>query len=709
MKKLTGKRLFALLLAALLGSTALTGCSAKDSRESKSTEPKKTTAADSADSDSDKSETTEETAGEEGTTEEMTEHISPTETVTSQLGIQLDTDATLDRDSADDAGKNFKTSLSNFIEEGDQVSSFTFVFYAADGTSDIGTFKGGCGISVSEDCTAATDAGWFQSDDFEAQAQGSYIEVKWDVPGDVASCIAAGGDVQIGYWWGNTQKVTLKQVICQFTRTAELPVDSTETISVGSTLRFGSDETNTVKVGLDDVLGGDGVPQAITFDISADAAIGKFTGAFGIDTAGWYQTPNICVPGSGSNLSLTWIIPEDVRYEVRKDAAVMLGYWWGDTEAITLNSITVKYSIGGTKPASAAPAREENVSPADNSSVAASVKADGRAAAIVSDIRVGWNLGNTLDSYDKNNKKTDYETYWGNPKTTKAIFDTVKAKGFNAVRIPVSWGNHLSADNTIDPAWLDRVQEVVDYAAANDLYIILNMHHDDYLWIHPLYAEEEAVTAKYVRIWEQIAERFKDYDTKLLFEGLNEPRMVGTPNEWMGGTAEERDVINHLLAEFVKTVRASGGNNADRTLIVTTHAASITDAALNGLVLPEDNNLVVSIHNYAPWKFTTSEYPDDKTFDASGESELDGQFDKLKSRFVDNGIPVIIGEFGAEDKDNDADRDAYYRYYIEAAAKRGIPCFIWDNGPRDSYGILDRKNVTWFDNGIADSVAEAAN
>ena len=703
MDKQFGARLSAFLLAAALGGTALTGCANQsDTGDSKSAEETTTAATAGTDAES-KTETK-----EEATMEDTTEHISPTETVTSQLGVQLDVDATLDRDSADDAGKNFKTSLSDLIEEGDQVSSFTFVFYAEDGVSDIGTFKGGCGISVNDDCTAATDPGWFQSDDFEAQAQGSYIEVKWDVPADVAPYIAAGGEVQVGYWWGNVQKVTLKQVICQFTRTAELPVDSTQTVSVGQTLNFSSDDTNNVKVALGDVLGDNGVPQAITFEISAGQSIGKFTGAFGIDSSDWYQSPTICVPNSGGNLSLTWIVPESVRYDVPRDANVMLGYWWGDAQEITLQSVTVKYSIGGTKPASAAPAKEDKVDPADNASVAASVKADGRAAAIVSDIKVGWNLGNTLDCYDKNNKKTDYETYWGNPKTTKAMFDTVKAKGFNAVRIPVSWGNHLSDDNTIDPAWLDRVQEVVDYAVADDLYIILNMHHDDYLWVHPLYAEEEAVTAKYVRIWEQIAERFRDYDTKLLFEGLNEPRMVGSANEWMGGTAEERDVINHLLAKFVETVRKSGGKNADRTLVMTTHAASITDAAVNGLVLPEDNNLIVSIHNYAPWKFATAEYKDDKTFDAAGQSELDGQFDKLKAMFVDKGVPVIIGEFGAENKDNDADRAAYYSYYIESAAKRGIPCFIWDNGPADSFGVLDREAGTWYANGIADAVEGAA-
>ncbi len=697
MKHTSRMRVTAVLLTALLGCTSLAGCGAKTDSTPQETQTTPAT----------QEETTETQTETDAVTEEpTTEHISPMETVVSTLGTQIDVSAVLDRDSNDDAAKNYKAALSQFIEEGDMIHSFTFVFYAADGKSDIGTFKGGCGISVNADCAAATDAGWFQSEDFEAQSQGSYIEVRWDVPDNVAPYITEGGEVQIGYWWGSTQKVELKQIICNYTRTAELPVDSTQTISVGKTLNFDSDETNTIKVPLSEVLGEDGVPQAITFDISASGAFRKFTGAFGITTDDWYQSETVAILTDSSSLSLTWILPEDVKYSVPQNSEVMLGYWWGETNDITLQSVTIKYSVGGTRPAASQPIKE-NVTAADNQSTAAQIQGDGRAAAIVADIKVGWNLGNTLDSYDKNNKKVDYETYWGNPKTTQAMFDAVKAKGFNAVRIPVSWTNHLSDDNTIDAAWLDRVQEVVDYAMADDLYVILNMHHDDYTWLHPVYAEEEAVSAKYVRIWEQIADRFKDYDTNLMFEGMNEPRMVGSANEWMGGTDEERTVINHLLAKFVRTVRDSGGKNGERTLIMTTHAASIEDAALNGLELPDDNNLIVSIHSYAPWKFTTKEYPNDKTFDASGESELDAKFDKLYEKFVSKGIPVIIGEFGAEDKDNDSDRDAYYSYYIQAAAKRGIPCFIWDNGPADSYGAFDRKNGTWFDNGIGDAIAGA--
>lgn len=331
----------------------------------------------------------------------------------------------------------------------------------------------------------------------------------------------------------------------------------------------------------------------------------------------------------------------------------------------------------------------------------------GNAAEIAADIKIGWNLGNTLDCYDVTWAVMDHETAWGNPKTTKEMIDTVKAAGFNAVRIPVSWTDHITEDGTIDKDWMDRVQEVVDYSMNNDLYTIINVHHDDYTWLNPTSSDESAVRAKLVKIWEQIAERFRDYDTKLLFEGMNEPRVVGSTYEWTGGTAEEREVVNRLLQAFVDTVRASGGRNSARTLIVTTYAASITGEAVNALKVPDDGNIIVSIHSYAPWKFTTLEFPEETDFTDSGKAEIDKGLDFLYGTFVYNGIPVFICEFGAENKDNAAERAEYFSYYVEAAAERGIPCFIWDNGKENGYGLLNRRDCTWYDESLIDSLMAA--
>ncbi len=283
MKKHTGLHLSPLVLSVLVGSAALTGCGQQGWVTSPTGETPTTTAASETQANNSAAET-------QATTEavpETTEHISPKETVTSTLGVQIDTSALLDRDSETDEGKNYKTKLSNFIREGDTVSSFTFVFYAEDGVSDIGTYKGGCGISVTDDCAAATDPGWYQSDDFEVQANGAYVEVTWNVPGDIASCIAPDGAVQIGYWWGNIPKVNLKNIICTYTRTETLPVDGTQTIPVGQTLRMNDETANSVRIPLGDVLGEEGVPQAITFDITGQGAFHKFTGAFGISAGEW--------------------------------------------------------------------------------------------------------------------------------------------------------------------------------------------------------------------------------------------------------------------------------------------------------------------------------------------------------------------------------------------------------------------------------------
>lgn len=676
------KRITALLLAAMLVCCA-GGCSSdkEESTSQQDTSQSEETAAPTS---------AEEVPTEAETSSPETEHVSPTEIVTSSLGTQLDVNAALNKDSEDDSQKNYKASLSALMQAGDRVESFTFIFKS---DADIGTYQGGCGISVTQDCPAATDEGWYQSPDFEVQTEGQYAEVTWQVPEEIKDNISPDGDVQIGYWWGDTSTVTLTQIICNYTHTVEIPVDGTQTISVGQSLRHSSDETNSIQVPIGDVLSDTGVPQAVIFDISAGSSLDKFTGAFGITAnEDMYMTDTVAVLTDASTLQLTWIIPDEIKTSIPQDAEVLFGYWWGEPEEITLQNITIKYSDGAgtSKPVSKG---ETTV--------------DSGAAQIVSDIRVGWNLGNTLDCYDETNKAKNLETYWGNISTTKDMIDAVRAEGFNAIRIPVSWGNHLDSSNTIAPKWLDRVQEIVDYGIDNDMYVILNMHHDDYLWLHPVYAEEDAVREKYLTVWKQIAERFKDYDNKLLFEGMNEPRMVGTSAEWTGGTEEERDVINHLQAAFVETIRASGGNNASRTLIVTTHAASITDAAVSGLVVPDDDNLIVSIHNYAPWQFTTLEYPDAKNFEESDKDGLENQFATLKAIFIDKGIPVIIGEFGAENKGNEEERAEYYASYVSIAASYGIPCFIWDNGSEDSYGLLDRKSKTWYSDKIVDSLMDA--
>ncbi|AAK78802.1 endoglucanase [Clostridium acetobutylicum] len=313
---------------------------------------------------------------------------------------------------------------------------------------------------------------------------------------------------------------------------------------------------------------------------------------------------------------------------------------------------------------------------------------------IVNDMKVGWNLGNTLDA-------SPDETGWGNPKTTKAMIDKIKEAGFNTVRIPVSWSSHIGAgpSYTIDQAWLNRVQEVVNYVIQDHMYAILNTHHDT-SWIIPTYNKEAASTDELTKVWGQIANRFKDYDSHLIFETLNEPRIVGSPEEWNGGTAESRDVINKFNLTAVNTIRSTGSNNSSRFIMVPTYAASTATAAMNDLVIPNnDKRVIVSLHMYAPYSFAMDPKGTSHWGGEADKDALDGQLNAIYNKFVKNGQPVVIGEFGSINKNNESSRASLAKFYVSDARKKGITTVWWDNGKSavgdDNYGILDRNNLTW--------------
>ena len=223
---------------------------------------------------------------------------------------------------------------------------------------------------------------------------------------------------------------------------------------------------------------------------------------------------------------------------------------------------------------------------------------------LIGEMKTGWNLGNTLDSTITNptgsETPTDWETAWGQPVTTKAMIDSVKAQGFNVLRVPVTWEGKFgeAPDYTIKADWLARVKEVVDYGIDNDMFVILNMHHEE--WHMPTADNEESAEKILRALWAQIADYFKGYDEKLIFEGMNEPRLKGTPMEWNGGNQEAREVINQLNAAFVETVRASGGNNEKRHLMIPTYAASTMDSVLNDFVIPNDDKVIVSFTHISP-------------------------------------------------------------------------------------------------------------
>jgi len=336
---------------------------------------------------------------------------------------------------------------------------------------------------------------------------------------------------------------------------------------------------------------------------------------------------------------------------------------------------------------------------------------DNEALRFVSQIKVGWNLGNTFDAHRDGftGDEMTIEKYWCGCYTTPEVFETLKAQGFNAVRIPVSWHNHVDKDFNVSTQWLDRVQEVVDYAISQDMFVILNAHHDTHKDF--FYPDSEHFDQSYrfiTTVWSQVADRFKDYDHKLILESINEPRLAGTNVEWWFNTSDKRildaaDCLNRLNQAFVDTVRATGGNNADRYLMVPGYAASADGCRCEYFTLPTDtveNHIIVSVHAYTPYPFAL-EMPGVKTFDAETQESMNDIvyfMNQLHTRYISQGVPVIIGEFGALSKNNLQDRVDFTAYYVANATARGIPCFWWDNhafkGNGELFGLLDRVNLT---------------
>lgn len=317
---------------------------------------------------------------------------------------------------------------------------------------------------------------------------------------------------------------------------------------------------------------------------------------------------------------------------------------------------------------------------------------------LVKEIKIGWSLGNTLDS--TGGSGVDSETSWGNIVTTKEMITAVKDAGFNIVRIPTTWGIHMDENNVVDEAWMNRVQEVVDYAYSQDMFVILNIHHEE--WHDPYYETEAEVTEKLKTLWTQIGTRFAGYDEKLIFEGLNEPRKRNTPLEWNGGDDEGREVVNNFNAAFVETIRGLGGNNAKRHLMIPGYAASSSDSALKAIKIPEgDDKIIVSVHAYTPYAFALSDDITARTFspDDTSANDIIYLMDSLKTNFIDKGIPVIIGEFGARSKANEEIRGEWATFYVSQAKAIGVPCLWWDNGAftgtGENFGILNRSTCTW--------------
>ena len=333
-------------------------------------------------------------------------------------------------------------------------------------------------------------------------------------------------------------------------------------------------------------------------------------------------------------------------------------------------------------------------------------------------MKTGWNLGNTLDANGKTGLES--ETSWGQPETTKEMIDTVAAAGFKTIRIPVSWANHIDSNYKIDSAWMARVKEVVDWAISDGLFVILNDHHDNYeknslvpkgqgYYPSSLNYNESMLFIK--NIWSQIAATFKNYDEHLVFEVLNEPRLRGHEHEWWynSGCTVCKDGaanLNKLNQLALDTIRASGKNNANRFVMVTGLAASINSyQADNSWKLPRDSaegRLLLSVHLYSPYSFAL-ENPGETTFQEKHKNELSYNFSWLNDNFVKKGVPVIIGEYGATNKNNTAERVKWFEFFVSESRKYNMVACLWDNGDpnakntfEEKFGFFNREEKSWY-------------
>ncbi len=322
---------------------------------------------------------------------------------------------------------------------------------------------------------------------------------------------------------------------------------------------------------------------------------------------------------------------------------------------------------------------------------------------IVSSMTIGWNLGNTLDScqadrdgdgvineHVADGEEPD-ETLWGNPPATKELFQALLDSGVNAVRIPVTWRDHIDEQGNISQTWLNRVQEVVDYAYNLGMFVIINVHHDGGgnpqfgAWICNAATDYEGTLARYKTLWAQIAYRFKDYDHRLIFESMNE---VGFDSL---STKKAYQTLNDLNQEFVDLIRSTGGSNPTRHLLIAGYWTDIAKTCDSRFVMPQDpaGRCIVSVHYYTPWDFCTTNIKNEWGT-AAEQSEMERLITMMKTNFVDKGIPVIVGEYAASG--NDFNSCVFFcEKLVKLCHDYGIATFLWDNGN----GQFDRSTNTW--------------
>ncbi len=306
----------------------------------------------------------------------------------------------------------------------------------------------------------------------------------------------------------------------------------------------------------------------------------------------------------------------------------------------------------------------------------------------------GWNLGNSLDSVGAD------ETAWGNPRVTQSLIKQIAAQGYKSIRIPVTWDSHIGAapNYTIDATYLNRVEEVVNWALSENLYVMINVHHDSWVWISKMEAQHDATLARYNAVWTQIANRFKNTSTKLMFESVNEPRFTD------GGTTDEgkqQQLLDELNVSFHSILRGSGGQNATRPLVLSTLEASPTQTRMTALYNTmkglNDSNLIATVHYYGYWPFSVNIAGYTK-FNSEVQQDVTTTFDNVYNTFTARGIPVILGEYGLLGFDKSTgvieqgEKLKFFEYIGYYTKQKKIATMLWDNGQHFS-----RTNFQWSD------------
>ena len=358
-----------------------------------------------------------------------------------------------------------------------------------------------------------------------------------------------------------------------------------------------------------------------------------------------------------------------------------------------------------------------------------------KAIDVVKDMKAGWNLGNTFDATGGGNSLNS-ELSWGQPYTTKAVIDGLVASGIKTIRIPVSWSHHIIDKNsTIDPKWMARVKEVVDWAIEDGMYVIINTHHDNYFRNYKImpgdgyYPSEEnyEVSADFLcNVWAQIALAFNNgYDEHLVFEVLNEPRLAGTDEEWWYNQKSKQSynamkILNKWNQGILDTIRASGGNNKKRLVAFPSLQASPDSAFSSAFKMPQDydartHRLILSVHMYTPYSFAM-EATGITDYSEAVKKEFTSIFARLNREYIEKGYAVYIGEYGATNKNNLQDRVAWFRDFIKDSRSYGMTCILWDNGVwkvegdkyDEHYGFYNRTAQTWYFPEILDAIIQEA-